>query len=330
MDNIEINKLPKPKVNLLYNGKDCTADFSKYLQSITFTENEEEESDELSLNISDYDGYFSDLWYPRKGDKLTCDIIYGNDIFKCGTFTIDDNNFDFTTTGDYVDIKAIATSTNFSVRTKKAINHSGKTLTQIANKIGKSYGFKVLGTTGNIKIGTIVQKNESDITFLRRVSLQYGYIFNIKDNYLTFIKSEELGNAKSLFSLSKSDCSLIHLNDTATKIYGKCKVQYLDLKTNTLKNYIANGNTEITDILTIHKRCDSIEEAKHVAEAALKNSHREISGNITLGKPINNFIAGVNFELNGVGRFEGKYHIKSTQRKVDNSGYKVEGEIIKC
>lgn len=326
----QMNIPKKPIVSLLYNGKNCTKDFSAYLNSISFQDFEDEQSDELVLNLNNNDGYFTDIWYPNKGDKLTCTIQYGSDVFNCGTLAIDDNNFDFSSGGDTVEIRALATSTNFSLRTNKTKNHSGKTLNQIAEPIGKSYGFKVAKETGNIKVGNIIQKNESDIAFLKRIAREYGYIFNIKDNLLTFIQIESLENQKALFSLYKEDLSDIHLNDTTTKLYGKCKVSYLDQKSKSIKTYTAIGNTELTDTLTIHKRCLSLEEAKKVAHAGLKNSKREITGSVKLTNPVNNFMAGINFDIFGISRFEGLYHIKSSKRTINENGYIVSGEIQKC
>ena len=170
------SRIPKATVNLLYNGKDCTEDFSKYLNSVSFREYEDEQSDELSINLNNNDGFFTDLWFPEKGAKLTCKINYGIEVFDCGTLAIDENSFHFSTSGDTVEIKALATSTNFPVRTQRIINHSGKTLTQIAEAVGKIHNFKVLGTEGNVRVGTVIQKNESDINFLKRLAKQYGSI----------------------------------------------------------------------------------------------------------------------------------------------------------
>jgi len=235
MPNQNTTPIPKATVNLLYNGKDCTEDFSKYLNSVSFKEYEDEQSDELNISLNNNDGYFTDLWFPEKGAKLTCKINYGTEVFDCGTASIDENTFNFSTSGDTVEIKALATSTNFPVRTQRIINHSGKTLTQIAAAIGKIHNFKVLGEEGNVRVGTVIQKNESDISFLRRLAKQYGFIFNIKDGFLTFIKKEELETAESLFTLKKTDINSLTLNDTVSKIYGKCSVQYFDLKTKTLR-----------------------------------------------------------------------------------------------
>ncbi len=327
---MENSIIKKPIIKLLYNSKDCSEDFSKYISSLSFQDFEDEQSDELTISLNDEDGYFSSLWYPEKGDKLTCNIIYGNDNFSCGVLTIDDNNFDFSTSGDRVEIKALATSINAPVRTKKVVNHTGKTLNEIASSIGKSHGFKVSGNSGDIKVGTIIQKNESDIAFLKRISREYGYIFNIKDGFLTFIKLEELENQDALFDIYKKDFSSLRLNDTSSKMYGKCKISYFDSKAKKLRTYTAQGNPQLSDTLVLHSRCQSLQEAQRKATSALKNAHKEIKGSISLNEPLNNFIAGVNFNIFNIGKFEGKYHIKTSKRNVDESGYRVEGDIELC
>ncbi len=330
MEEQTIIKPAKPEVKLLYNGKDCTSDFSKYLRSFTFQEFEEEQSDEINLVLNNNDGYFSDLWYPEKGDKLTAEIIFGADIFSCGIFTIDDDTFYFGLNGDEVELKALAASTNTPMRSNKTTNYSGKTLFQIAQEIGKIHGFKVLGNSGNIKTGTVIQKDEADISFLKRIAREYGYIFNIKDGFLTFVELEELKNQDSLFDLFKENCENIKLSDSCAKMYGKARVSYFDNKTKSLKTTIIEGNSKLFDTLTIRKKCSSLEEAQKIAKSALKNGSKEVKGTIKLKNPINNFIVGINFNLFGIGRLEGKYHVKSSTRKIDESGYKVTGEIEKC
>ena len=321
---------PKPEVKLLYNGKDCTNDFSKYLNSVTYREFEDNEADELVLSLNNNDGYFTDLWYPSKGDKLTCSIIYGNDIFDCGTLTIDENSFNFGTGGDTLEIKAVSTPKEVPIKTKKVKNHTGKTLVAIAKDIGKKQGFSVTGKEGFIKVGNVVQKNESDLTFLKRISKEYGYTFNIKNKLLTFTNKSDLWTNGSILTIGKTDIRSLSLEDSFTNVYGKVKVQYMDLKKKKLMTYTAVGNPNISDERIIYKRCSSLEEAKKVANAALNNNDHEITGRIELKVPLNNFIAGVNINLTGIGKFEGKYHIKSADRNVTKSGYTVTGEIVKC
>ena len=87
----------KIKIDLKYNKYNVTKDFSKYLQSITYTDYEEESSDELSVQLRDNEKLFQNEWYPEKGAKLTCVLGFTNsrEQLNCGTFTIDENRFNF-------------------------------------------------------------------------------------------------------------------------------------------------------------------------------------------------------------------------------------------
>ena len=42
------------------------------------------------------------------------------------------------------------------------------------------------------------------------------------------------------------------------------------------------------------------------------------------------FIAGVNFDVTGIGKFEGKYHLVSTKRTISSNGLSISGEVSKC
>lgn len=180
------NKIPKPTVLLTYNGNDCTKDFLQYLRSLSHTDYEDENSDELNISLNNNDGYFSDLWYPEKGDKLTCSINFDGMTFDCGTFTIDDNSFTFDVSGDDVEIKAVAASTNKPVRTRKYKNYSGKTLKEIAEDKGKDNGFIVIGSEGDgtVLAGKFKPKNNEKC---------------VKGRYA---KKEQLSDAKGFYYVS--------------------------------------------------------------------------------------------------------------------------------
>ena len=84
-----------------------------------------------------------------------------------------------------------------------------------------------------------------------------------------------------------------------------------------------------------------MEEAQKKASAALKNGSKEINGTMELSLPIKmkdetvinpviGFIAGVNFDVTGIGKFEGKYHLTSTKRTISSNGLSISGEVSKC
>lgn len=321
-------KLKDIQIQILYNGHNVSKDFSPYLQEINYTDYEKEQSDELTIKLKDNDKYFQNSWYPEKGAKLSCKILSPIEI-NLGTFTIDENTFNFTQDGDELEIKSLAATINSPLRTRNNRFFENKTLVQIANEIGKKYGFKVAGEQGNVMVSRQNQVNETDMAFLKRISAQYGYIFKLTDGLLTFTSTESLTNKTNLFSLNKIDFQSINLSDTSTKIYNKCTVKYFNPKTKKLCSYTAQGTTG-TDTLHLDRRCTSKEEAIRIANAALKTGSKEITGSISLKELNPYFCAGVNFSINGIGRFDGNYHIKNSNITIDNDGISQSGEVEQC
>lgn len=323
------NAIKKPFVELLYNGHNVSADFSPYVSDITFSDYEKEQSDELSVNLSDYNGLFIGDWHPKKGDKLTAVIGFLNGAeLKCGTFTIDELSYNFDTSGDKCEIKALAATTNSPVRTQNSRFFENKTLVQIAQFFGKIHGFKVVGSEGNVNVGRQNQFNETDLSFLARISRNYGYIFKLTDGLLTFTSVESMTGTKALFTINRRDINSLSLNNASTKKYKACSVKYFNPKTKKLCTYTAKRN-DGTDTLKLTQKVSSKAEAMRIANANLKLGSKEITGSITLSDANALFCAGVNFNLFGFGNYDGVYHITSATHSVSSGGWSTSGEIEK-
>ena len=340
-----------PNVLLTYNGHNVTEDFSPYLLNVTYTDFEQDQSDELSITLKDNEGKFRGSWVPEKGDKLSCIMYPKVDFLNCGTFTIDEIEYSGDTSGDICTMRALAASHNKSVRTRNTIGYKSKTLVQIAKEIGARQGFTVAGTQGNILIDKITQANETDLAFLRRVSSMYGYVFKITDDVLTFTLIEDLENSDTLLIFNKSMIKRWSITNTSAKQYAACSAQYYDPKTKKLKTYTERDkNSMYKDTLKLSARYNSVEAAKRAASIGLKNGSTEITGSITLKEAQANFIAGVNIELvnettdkkqtaanettvinpiNDFGIYAGKYHITQSTHRISSGNYEVTGEVKK-
>ena len=62
-------KTRKKSVSLIYNGTEAYSELSPYLEQITYTDSVDE-SDMISLELSDRDLKWRNAWIPRKGDVL--------------------------------------------------------------------------------------------------------------------------------------------------------------------------------------------------------------------------------------------------------------------
>ena len=63
-------------LSLIYNGFDIWKDLSEYIQSFSY-EDSLDQSDTISITLSDRDLKWSRTWSPEKGDVITPSIILG-------------------------------------------------------------------------------------------------------------------------------------------------------------------------------------------------------------------------------------------------------------
>lgn len=312
-------KVKKPVIIIIYNGKDVTNDLSDYIISLRYTDYEKDQSDELEIELKDGDDRFKGEWRPKKGDKIIASIGYtGEKLLNCGTFTVDESTLDSDEDGDTFTIRALAASINNKIREKNSKPYENKTLVDIARAIGKKHGFKVAGSEGFLKVGRVTQYKESDLAFLHRISITYGYVFKLTDNTLTFTRQESLDSAKPLTTLTKKDIKNITISDTATKSYNRCSVKYRNPKTGKIVSTSVETKHEgvKNETLKINKVCGSKEEAKAVAAAGLRNGSKTITGNLTIKRGNPYCIAGANYDLQGYKSFDTKYHIKQSAHNV--------------
>ena len=319
----------KIRTKLLYNENDVTADFSNYLQSIVYKDFEEDESDEITVTLKDNDKLFQNGWYPEKGAKLSLTIGYDNseNFLNCGTFTIDENLFNFSPYGDTLEIRGLAATINEPLRMVNTDYYEKTSLFEIAEKIAEKYHLEVIKGTKDIQIERVNQVQENDLAFLRRISKDYGYMFKITDNFIVFLETDR--EKLPLFTLTKQDIREFEILDSSTNIFKECRVDYFNPETKKLCTFTATQDIG-SGTLKIRQKCTSKEQAKLIAEANLKTQAKEVTCRIILREGNPYFMAGVSFNIAGFGRFDGTYHIKNSTHKVSNSGWEVFGEAEKC
>lgn len=324
-------KVKKPKIIVIYNKKDVTADLSDYILSLTYTDYEKGQSDELVIELKDGDDRFKGDWKPQKGDKISAKIGYTEQkMIDCGTFTVDEGTLNSSSDGDTFTIRALAASINDKIREKVSKVYENKTLVDIAKEIGKKHGFTVAGKEGYLKVGRLTQYQESDLAFLHRISSTYGYVFKLTDNVLTFTHTDTLDEAKPLTTVNRSAIKSLSLSDSSTKSYNRCTVKYRNPKTGKVhstsvssdKTGVKNETLKIND-----KVCSSKKEAQAIAQSNLRKGSKTISGSVTLkvGNPY--CIAGVNFNLSGYKTYDNSYHITQSSHRVTKDDWEVSMEV---
>jgi len=326
--------IPAPKFTVLYNNKNITSDISKYMLSLTYNDKTEGESDEIEIRVEDVDLKWQNSWYLEKGAKLTVSI----ENLKCGVFEIDEINLEGPP--DVVAIRGMATGIVNSLRTKKSDAHESKTLKQIAEKVASKNNLTIQGEIPEITFGRITQNKETDLAFLKRISQEYGVLFAVRENIITFTSIYDVEKRNVSFSVDKSQIKRYSLTDKADGMIKNASVKSKSAK----KNEPVTANLDFEkykqeqgyssdtpvnqDSGVTHTKAENKQQAEAKAKAIMHLSvGNQMEGNIELqGTTL--AIAGNNFQLTGLGKLSGKYHIKSSSHKIErSSGYTVNLEI---
>ncbi|MEI8390094.1 MAG: Cro/Cl family transcriptional regulator [bacterium] len=318
----------KPVFKVEYENKDITAHISPNVLSVSYTDFEHGQSDEAEILIEDKDHLWKSGWYPSKGDTISLNLGYaGEKLLNCGSFEIDE--LEFSSPPDTITVKALAANIKKALRQANSVAYENKTLFQIAQEIALKHNLKLVGSIKDIKIKRITQNKKRDLEFLKNLAEEYGYIFKVSDNKLTFFETAKLKASNPALIINRKDLISFSLRDKTHDQYKSYEVSYHDPKSKKLITSSIKGSSAKADALKIHKRCENKEQAILKATAAM-NKNSSLEGNITLmGNP--NLVAGLNIELKGLYNLSGKYHIQSAKHTIDRStGYKTELDIEKC
>lgn len=339
-----VSSVLQPVFVLTYEQKNITSDISPYVCSIGYLDNLTGKSDELDVQLEDVDGRWIDHWYPSKGDTLSLKIGYeGSPLLPCGSFEIDEIEFSMPPTT--VSIRGLATGIKKSVRTRSSNAYENTTLAAIAQRIAKRNKLTLVGNIGNVPIDRVSQYQEQDVQFLTRLGKEYGYAFKIVGDKLVFTELKALRENEGILTLHITDITSIRLKDKVKAVYQQAKASYHDPKNkklvtcnikdaqqaeletlpeDTQKQF---GQTTSNDTLRISTRSPNKASAEIKAQAALDNANlQQTTGSITLSGNTR-LVAGANFQLEGYGRFSGKYMAESSRHRIDRSGYVTELEI---
>ena len=319
-----------PTFKLEYNQKNITKDVSDYVISIDYADYEHGQSDEISITFEDSEGLWNGAWLPSKGDALRLFIGYVEEkLLNCGIFEIDE--IEYETPPDTLTVKALATGIKKSFRQENSVGYENKTLKQIANEVAKRHDLTLVGEIEDIKVERITQDHERDLTFLKRLAEQYGYIFKISENNLVFYKTEKLITAESAKIIYKSDVTNARFIEKTSHLYKSVSVAYRNPKTGKDVTATAkNENCVKGDTLKLSTRAENKQQALIMAKSALQKGNHTIEGSLSMmGNPL--LVAGLNIETKDFGYFSGKYHITEAHHIIDKiMGYSTNVEVKSC
>lgn len=334
-----------------YNNKDISADISKYLKSISYTDNLSGEADDLQITLEDKVGLWQSTWMPEKGALL--DVMLQQKYWqtlsalpqslRLGLFEIDE----ITSSGypSEVQIKAVSVPDNNTLRgTERSRSWEKAKLQVIANDIASAAGMSLFwDTEENPVLDRAEQTEQSDLSFLYAICKDKGLALKISDKKIIIFDEAKYEAEKAKITIVKP--GTVYKKESGMKylfvgtgyslrtkirdIYAACRVSYQQgsSKSNIEATYTAAGKKGKT--LQVNEQVESVAEALNLAKKRLREKNKdEVTGSLNM---LGNFVllSGVTVNLLGFGAFDDKYLITRASHDI-GSGYTTNIDVRRC
>jgi len=231
---------------------------------------------------------------------------------------------------------------------------------EIVQTIGKSYDAnKVINT----KLLRVVQNRESDLAFINRIGKKFGLTFSVRGSNMYFLLSydiekifpiqevvvyenTDITTQADLNSQSSIALKSYRLKDCAENIKSGVDVRSNNPFTNEAFIYRLDNNQtwaqymvelinsygldslrRIEDRLQVFEFVENQQQAELVASAALYACvSKQVTGDMEMeGLP--KIVAGVSFNVSGIGSLSGRYFTEKSRHRISRSGYTTNVEV---
>lgn len=318
----------KPAFKLEASGKDITNIIRQNLISLSFTDKEGNESDEISFSL------FGIYAKPVFGDKLKLWLGYENELYLCGTFSVQTASRDYK--NQTTEVRATAVNFASPAKEKRRVSWENTTLFGIAKKIASANALS-LKTSGNDQnIASVIQDNVSDIEFLYDLCVKFGFLMAVKNGTIIITAKDAKGDASQTsntsknenlptFTLNLTDLYSLEITEANRNSYTAVIVEWQDIEAGKVKSIKVGSADQVYKMQIAQPKSDN--EAFKQAEAKLNELQRGgINGRCSSeGK---NIIAGGKLKFGGVPGLEAnEFSIKEVSHKLSTSGYEIDIEF---
>ncbi len=330
-----------PSFRLLVSGQDITADVSKRLVQMEWTDGVEEKSDSFTVTLHDADNR---LAVPKKGAKIELAAGYNGALQKVGTYSIDEA--EISGPPDQLTVSGSAApfvdASGKSATARKSQSWEDTTLGEISQSIAGKLGVTAAidSALASITITNAQQVDESDTNFLLRLVRRYGGFLKFTQGKMVVAEEGSgtgTGGTSLTATLTKQQCTSWRVS-SGGKAEGlkKVKVRFHDYETGESKNVEADiaksksaGQFSDTDWLSLDENtftpstvASSEEEAKAIAKTTAKRIARATrSFELTLPGRLD-IVAGGKVNLTGFREgVNGEWLVKNVRHRIDSGGW---------
>ena len=327
----------RTEIAVTLDGVDISEDMNKYLLQMTYTDHEEDKTDDLQISLDDREGIWLTNWLDNengtKGAEISAVIIQKNwnsdgvdRVLDCGVFNID--SVDGSGPPCAASIKA--TSLPFTAAARTATHTKAWEnikLSAIAEEIAGKNGMTLMFESSFDPMYDRREQVEiSDIVFLQGLCHDAGISLKATSGFIVLFDAADYEQKPAITTIERgvSDVKSFRLgtgtNDTQ---YARCRVSYTDPITGKTyeHTYKPRNSDPEGQTLEINEKVKGKEEARQLAMKRLRQKNKnEFQAEFTLVGDVR-LVAGVTVEVIGWGMFDGKYIIETATHSVTASGY---------
>ncbi|MFZ0887222.1 MAG: contractile injection system protein, VgrG/Pvc8 family [Candidatus Binataceae bacterium] len=329
-----------PQWVLMFLGVNITADISRMVTEVTYTDHIGGQSSEIEIKVEDRDRRWQGPWYPQLGDLVNLQIGYeGESTLPCGDFELDELELDGPP--DSFTMRGLAAFITEAQRTPNSAGYESRTLLAIATQIAAKYGMTVVDQTDhlNLTFERVSQNQETDLAFLHRLAQLHNYEFNIRGTQMVFYSRVALEGQSPVATIGRrisgvgtgvSPVANFSFKSKTAQVYKAATVSWLDPNTKKEISTTIQADAPVAtgDTYKIPERAENQQMALLKAIGALSDFNRlQATANITL-PGTRNLVAGNVVALSGFGNFDGNYLIETARHALKRaSGYTTEIEV---
>lgn len=319
-----MSQVRKKYLSIIYNGVEVWQDLSEYIQNYSYDDSLDQ-SDTISITLSDRDLKWSRTWLPEKGDVITPTIILENwneegekMTVPCGTFLVDD--FSFSSPPFTCTINGVSAPVNTCFKeTENTKTWESATVKLIAGELAGKYGLElVYESTEEIQVAKIEQDKQTDSDFLKNICEKYGMGLKVYSNKLVIWDLKQYFEKAPVLIIRPEMVSKWTYNSTMQGVYTGVKVSYTN-----------PGNSKTIDVMVgteerlykTNQKVDNEADARRIGESVLRNANRkERKLKLTL-PPKMSLFATANIQLSGFGNLDGIYFVEKISHNLSGKSY---------
>lgn len=335
------------EVEVTWSGSDITDSIRPFLLDLTYTDAEEDESDDLKLTLQDRPlawmyGNIEKAITAGAAAKLKVSAVirpkdwgYDNPPLYTGEFEVD--SIEASGLPATVSISCAALPYSAAVRqTRKTKAWENYTLSGIANEIAYNAGLGMMyESPHNPTYEREEQNDKSDIDFLSDLCHDAGLSLKCTDNALILFDQSIYEAKEPIMTIRRDDKSYLDYSlstGSADTQYSRCHVSYTDPQTGKVIEgtyYDTTDDDDTGQCLEIKAKCANEAEAVQLAENWLRMRNK-FSRTASFTLPGNtSLVAGVTLLLVDWGGWDGKYMVKQATHTIGGSGYTTQIDLRK-